>query len=180
MYLYQETLLIKKDRYMKHLLITLILLLTLTGCQDKENDAKKQAAHDAKIAAQARAEVRAEFEAKEAAKKARIEAEKNTNLNQMGIGMNNGTLTIDTNKTKSFFNALNKKMEQQMKKISDDLQKGIIDAQEEGIQVNDERITIDLNKTKSLLEIWGKKIQVFAKEFDNVAKSLEVNTSKGY
>ena len=164
---------------MKHLLITLILLLTFTGCQDKENDAKKQAAHDAKIAAQARAEVRAEFEAKQAAEKAQLEAQKNTKLSQMGIGMNNGTITIDTNKTRSFFDTLNQKMEVQMKKISDDLQKGIIDAQEEGIQVNDERITIDLNKTKNLLEIWGQKIKNFAKEFDAVTQTLEMNTSKG-
>jgi len=164
---------------MKHLLFTLILLLSFTGCQDKENEAKKQAAHDAKIIAQAKAEVHAEVKAAQAAKQARIEAQKNTNLNQMGIGMNNGTLTIDTNKTKSFFNTLNQKMGVQMKKISDDLQKGIIDAKDEGIEVNDEHITIDLNKTKTLLEIWGKKIQVFVKEFDNVAKSLDMNTSKG-
>jgi hypothetical protein len=164
---------------MKHLLISLILLLTFTGCQDKENDAKKQAAHDANVAAQARAEVRAEYEAKQAAQKAQIEAQKNSNLNQMGVAMHNGTITIDTNKTKDFFNALNQKMEIQMKKISDDLQKGIIDAQEEGIQINDERITIDLNKTKNLLDVWGKKIQSFAKEFDQVAQTLEMNTSKG-
>jgi len=164
---------------MKHLLFTLILLLSFTGCQDKENEAKKQAAHDAKIIAQAKAEVHAEVKAAQAAKQARIEAQKNTNLNQMGIGMHNGTLTIDTNKTKSFFNTLNQKMGVQMKKISDDLQKGIIDAKDEGIEVNDEHITIDLNKTKTLLEIWGKKIQVFVKEFDNVAKSLDMNTSKG-
>ena len=160
---------------MRHLLITLILLLSFTGCQNKEDDAKTQAAHDAKIIAQAKAEVHAEVKAKQA----HIEAQKNTNLNQVGIGMHNGTLTIDTNKTKNFFNALNKKMEVQIKKISDDLQKGIIDAKEGGIQMNDERITIDLNKTKTLLEIWGKKIQVFAKEFDNVAKNLDMNTSKG-
>ena len=164
---------------MKHLLISLILLLTFTGCQDKENDAKKQAAHDAQIATQARAEVRAEYEAKQASQKAQIEAEKNTKLNQMGVEMHNGTITIDTNKTKKFFNTLSQKMEIQMKKISDDLQKGIIDAKEEGIQVSDERISIDLNKTKNLLEIWGKKIQSFAKEFDEVAQTLEMNTSKG-
>jgi len=165
---------------MKHLLISLIILLTFTGCQDKENDAKKQAAHDAQIATQARAEVRAEYEAKQASQKAQIEAEKNTKLNQMGVEMHNGTITIDTNKTKDFFNALNKKMEVQMKKISDDLQKGIIDAKEEGIQINDERITIDLNKTKNLLEVWGKKIQSFAQEFDEVSQTLEINTSKGH
>ncbi|PTB83659.1 hypothetical protein C9926_01735 [Sulfurovum lithotrophicum] len=164
---------------MKNLLLTLILILSFTGCQDKKNDAKAQAQHDAKIAAEARAEVRAEFEAKKKAEKEQAQAQKDTKLNQMGIDMHNGTIIIDTNKTKDFFNSLNKKMELQMKKISDDLQKGIIDIQEEGIQVNNERITIDLNKTKNLLEIWGKKIQDFAKEFDEVAQTLEMNTSKG-
>jgi len=164
---------------MKHLLITLIVLLSFTGCQDKENDAKKQAAHDAKIAAKAKAEVLAELEAKQAVQKANIETQRNTKLNQIGVAMRNGTITIDTNKTKNFFNTLNKKMELQMKKISDDLQKGIIDAKEEGIQVNNERISIDLNKTKTLLETWGKKIKNFAKEFDEVAQTLDINTSKG-
>ena len=165
---------------MKHLLLTLMLLLTFTGCQDKKNDAKAQAEHDAQVAAQAKAEVRAEYEAKQAAQKAKLEAQKHTKLNQMGVDMHNGTIIIDTNKTKSFFDALNQKMEIQMKKISDDLQKGIIDAKEEGVQINNEHITIDLNKTRNLLEIWGQKIQSFAKEFDEVAQTLEVNTSKGH
>jgi len=164
---------------MKHLLLTLLLLLTFTGCQDKESDAKRQAAHDAKIAAQAKAELLAEIQAKETQQKAELEDQKDTQLHQMGINMNHGTITIDTNKTKDFFNAFNKNMEIEMKKISNDLQKGIIDAAEEGIQVNDEQITIDLNKTRGFLEVWGKKIQTFAKEFDNVAKSLDINTSKG-
>jgi exosome complex RNA-binding protein Rrp42 (RNase PH superfamily) len=164
---------------MKHLLFTLILLLSFNGCQDKDHDAKVQADHDAKVAAKARAEVHAQYQAQKAKDKAHLAAQKNTKLNQMGLDMHNGTITIDTNKTKSFFNALNKKMEVQMKKISNDLQKGIIDAKEEGIQVNDERITIDLNKTKNLLEVWGKKIQSFAKEFDEVAQTLDLNTSKG-
>jgi len=70
-------------------------------------------------------------------------------------------------------------MEIEMKKVSDDLQKGMIDLQEEGLQINDTQITIDLNKTKNLLEIWGQKIQAYAQEFDAVAKSLDINTSKG-
>ena len=164
---------------MKNLIIVLILLLTFNGCQDKETDAKRQAEHDAKIAAQAKAELLAELQEKEAKQKAQLEAQKDTKLHQMGINMNAGTIIIDTNKTKDFFNSLNKKMETQMKKISDDLQKGILDAAEEGIQINDDQINIDLNKTRNFLEIWGKKIQTFAKEFDNVAKSLDINTSKG-
>lgn len=162
---------------MKHLLLILILLLTLTGCQNKKNDAKAQTEHDAQVAAQAKAEVRAEYEAKQATQKAKIEAQKHTKLNQMGVDIHDGTIVIDTNKTKSFFDTLNQKMETQMKK---NLQKGIIGAKEEGVEVNNERITIDLNKTKNLLEIWGKKIQSFAKEFDEFAQTPEINTSKGH
>ena len=49
---------------MRHLLLTLIFLLSFTGCQDKNNDAKEQAAHDAKIIAETRAKVLAEVEVK--------------------------------------------------------------------------------------------------------------------
>ena len=165
---------------MRYILITLILLLSFTACQDKENDARKQAAHDAKLVAQTRAQVLAEIKAKEISEKKLEQSTKTTQLNQMGIDMHNGTIRIDTNKTKDFFNSLNHKMETHMKKVSEDLQKGMLDLQEEGVQVNDTKITIDLNKTKNLLETWGQKIQVFAQEFDDVTKSLEINTSKGY
>ena len=154
---------------MKHLLIALLLLLTFTGCQDKENDAKKQAIHDAKIAAQAKAELLAEIQAKQDQ-----ETKQNTTLNQIGIHTNNGIISIDTNKTKTFFDTLNKRMETEMKKISDDLQKGIIEAKEEGIQMQNDHITIDLNKTKQILEVWGQKINIFAQEFDNISKNLDL------
>ncbi len=164
---------------MKHIFLLGILLLTLTGCQDK---AKEQAAHDAQIAEKVRAEVRAEYEAKEAARKAELEKQKQvaTKLNRMGIDMENGKIIIDTNQTKTFFNNLGKQMQQKIKKMSEDLQKGVIHDQEAGIEIDNEHINIDLNKTKTLLEIWTKKMQGFVKEFDNVAKNLERNTSKGY
>jgi len=161
---------------MKHLLLSLIVLLSLTACQDKKNDAKAQATHDAKIAAQAKEELRAEMKAKKKAEEAK---QKNAKLNNMGIAVNGGTIIIDTNKTKDFLQQLSQKMERQMQKISNDLQKGIIDAKEEGIQINDEHISIDLNKTRNLLEDWSKKIQVFVNEFDEVSNTLETNTSKG-
>jgi hypothetical protein len=166
---------------MKHIFLLGILLLTLTGCQDK---AKEQAAHDAAIATKAKAELRAEYEAKEEAKrreaKAKEDSLKQSKLNNMGINMQNGTIIIDTNKTKTFFKHLGNKMELQIKKMSEDFQKGAIHTQEAGINIDKEHIDIDLNKTKTLLEIWSKKLQIFVNEFDNVAKNLEMNTSKGY
>jgi hypothetical protein len=185
---------------MRYLLITLTFLLTFTGCQDKEHlDKEAQAKHDAQIAQNARAEVLAELKAKylqekenqekklsEAklqkietvtSEKATVTDEKNVKLNQMGIHMEKDSITIDTNKTKEFFNDLSKKLDLEMKKISDDLEKGIIETKEAGVEINDEHIHIDLNKTQNMLEDWGKKIQIFVQEFDDIAKNLDNNDS---
>jgi hypothetical protein len=163
---------------MRHLLITLIILLSFTGCEDK---AKDQAAHDNKIAQQAKAELRAEIEAEKAqAEKESQEAsqEKNeTKLTQMGVNMNDGIITIDTNKTKDFFRDLNQKMAAQINKISDDMEKGIIEAKEAGVEMNEQHIHIDLNKTQNMLQDWGKKMQIFVQEIDEMAKTLETNES---
>ncbi len=153
---------------MRYLLISLILLLSFTGCEDKEQQAK----HDAKIAQQARETLLAEIKAKKDLQ------DKNTSkLNNMGINMEDGTITIDTNKTKDFFRDLNKKMGEQMKKLSDDLEKGVVETKEAGIEINEQHIHIDLNKTQDLLIDWGKKIQVFVQEFDEMAKTLEINST---
>ncbi len=153
---------------MRHLLMSLILLLSFTGCEDKERQAK----HDAKIAQQARAELLAELEAKKD-----LPDKNASKLNKMGINMEDGTITIDTNKTKDFFRDVNKKMSEQMKKLSDDLEKGIVETKEAGIEINEQHIHIDLNKTQNLLIDWGKKIQVFVQEFDEIAKTLEINST---
>ena len=111
---------------MKYLLITLMLLLTFTGCQDKENEAQIQKEHDAKIVAQTRAKVLAEFEAKKAkdkeifakaraaASEKKLSEKPMTKLNQIGIDMEHGTIVIDTNKTKKFFNNLSQQMQIQI------------------------------------------------------------------
>ena len=165
---------------MKHLLLTLILLLSLTACQDKTNDAQAQAEHDAKIMAQAKADVLADIEAKKEAEiKQKSQQAKNVKLNKIGIAVDKGTITIDTNKTKDFLQQLSQKMEMQMQKISDDLQKGIIETEEAGININHEHINIDLNKTRNLLEDWSNKIQIFVSEFDKVTQTPESNASKG-
>jgi hypothetical protein len=159
---------------MRYLFIPLLLLLFFTGCEDKEQQAK----HDAQIAQQARAELLAELEAKKVQKK-----KENAKLNNMGINVDDGTITIDTNKTKDFFNDLGQKMDIEMKKMAADMEKGIIEYKEAGVEVNEQHIHIDLNKTHDLLLNWGKTIQVFVQEFDEMAKTLEINstntTSKG-
>jgi len=148
--------------------MSLILVLSLTGCEDKE----QQAEHDAKIAQQARAELLAELKAK----KERTDNNA-SKLHKMGITMENGSIIIDTNKTKDFFRELNQKMDVQMKKLSDDIEKGVVETKEAGIEINDQYIHIDLNKTQDLLTEWGKKIEDFMQEFDEMAQSLEANST---
>jgi len=152
----------------------MIFLLTFTGCQDKETEAKIQAAHDAQIAAQAKLEVLAEL----AAEKTTTKPKQNDKLKDMGITINNDVISIDTNKSKLFLKTFSDKMAKHMQKASEDLQKGIIDTKEAGIDINNEHIHIDLNKTKSFLQEWSKHIQVLVNEVNQVTQELDINTSK--
>ncbi len=155
---------------MKHILFSLILLLSFTGCQDKKEE---QAQHDAKVAQEARAQLLKEQKAQEEAEKKQEEFEKNNKFSKIGITSEDGKIIIDTNKTKSYFQDLAHEMKTKMDKISKDLEKGIIKNEEAGIEANETHINIDLNKTKSFLDIWGKKMQGFVKEFDDIAKEFD-------
>lgn len=158
---------------MRHLLLSLLLLLTFSGCQDKEQQQKEQAEHDAQIAQQARTELLSQLE-----KEKQAEEAKNNRFSHMGVKMEKGTITIDTNQTKDFLKELGQRMNVQMRQVSDDLQKGIIDAQGAGVKVNNGNINIDLNKTQTFLDEWSKKIDGYVKEFDEIAKEIEDNRTK--
>jgi len=153
---------------MRYLFISLFIVLFLTGCEDKEAQAK----HDAQVAQQARADLLAELEAKKAQERL-----KKPDLNKMGFNVDQGTITIDTNKTKDFFSHFSKQMDMKMKKMSEDMQKGVIENKEAGIEINEQHIHIDLNKTRDFLLNWGQQLQVFVEEFDKMAKTLEINSS---
>ena len=153
---------------MRHLFVSLLMLFFFTGCDDKEAQAK----HDAQIAQKAREELLAELEAK------KLQEEKATEkFNKFGFNVDNGTITIDTNKTKSFFNELGKKMDMHMKKMAADMEKGIIENKEAGIEINEQHIHIDLNKTRDIILDWSEQMQVFVQEFDRMSKSLEINNT---
>lgn len=186
---------------MRYLFISLLILFSFTACEDKKAlDQEAQAKHDAQIAQQAREEVLAELAAKNIQipkQKSQINAlpkvshdeippiantikstpsdKKTEKLQKMGIYVEKDSITIDTKKTKIFFDDLSKKLNKHMKKISEDLEKGIIETKEAGIEINDRHIHIDLNKTENMLEAWGQKMQSFVKEFDEIAKNLDTN-----
>ena len=178
---------------MRYLLLLPLLLFTFTACQDKEQAQKELAARDAKIVEQVRSELQKEFSLKEKAlKKAYEEKEallkklhansmknptQNDKLNTMGVHVEEGVISIDTNKTKDFFKTLSSTMNQKMKEVNDDMEKGIIDIKNAGIQINNEHINIDLNKTKELLDLWGAKMKSFVQEIDSLAQEIDTNTT---
>jgi len=123
-----------------------------------------------------------EQEKKEAFLKAQLKKEKekkeiaqNKKLSKVGIHVENNTITIDTNKTKDFFKQLGENFGNKIKKITQELNKDVIDQKEAGIHIDESNINIDFNKTKVFLEKWGKKMQGFVKEFDAMAKDMNIN-----
>ena len=156
---------------MKNILLSLLILFSLSGCQDKKED---QAQHDAKIAQEARVQLLKE---QEEAKKKQEELEKNSKFSQIGVTSKEGKITIDTNKTKSYFKDLAHQMKTKMDKMSEDLEKGIVKNEEAGIEMDETHINIDLNKTKTFLDIWGKKMQGFVKEVDSIAKEFDTQNT---
>ena len=157
----------------KKILMTSLVLLSLSGCQNaKEN----QAEHDAKIAAQAKAELRAELE--EARRQKEAELQKNNKLGHMGISTDEGKLIIDTHKTKDFLQQMAEKMKDHADKLSKDFEKGVIDDKEAGIEMNQTHINIDLDKTKSFLENWEKTLESYAKEFNKMTQEYSKELKK--
>ncbi len=157
---------------MKKIITVAILLLSLTACQ---NAKEKQEAHDAKIVAQARAELLAELKEE---KEKTEERTKDDKLSHLGITTKNGTLSINTNQTKAYFQDIADNIHNKVNKYKEDMKKGIINEKEAGIEMNKTHINLDLNKTKSFLNHWGKKLDVYFKEFDNLTKEIEKTMKK--
>jgi len=125
---------------------------------------------------QANKEAFLKSEAKKA--KEKKEAIKNEKLSKVGITIEDNKITIDTNKTKDFFQNIGNKLGDKLKKITEDIQKGTIEEKDAGVKIDETHINIDLNKTKDFLEAWGQKMQGFVKEFDNMAKEIETETKQ--
>ena len=143
-----------------------------------KDEALKQARQEAKAAKEkllVGEQAKKEAFLKEQTKKAqkRKEDTKNEKLSKAGILIEDNVITIDTNKTKDFFQNIGKKLEEKLRKITNEIEKGMLDEKDTGVQIDESRINIDLNKTKDFLETWGKKMQGFVKEFDTMAKESD-------
>lgn len=103
-------------------------------------------------------------------------------FNRLGINVTDGKITIDTNQTKNFFNAIKstfdsvaKNMEETIKQGKED---GSIDMENVGIKVDNDKIDIDLKKTRSFIEELGKKAESFLTEIDTSIKEISDKHNK--
>ena len=176
---------------MQYLYITLLLVLFLPACNkdeqkmtqiqvEKDNllaeiKAKDEALHKARLETKLAKEklLKQEEEKKEEEQK---KALKNDKLSNIGITIDKQKITLDTNKTKEFFQNISQIFGNKLKKITQDLEKGILDEKCAGVNIDKTHVNIDFNKTKNFLDAWGQKMQGFVKEFDDISKVMDTQT----
>jgi len=183
---------------MQYLYITLLLVLFLPACNkdeqkmtqiqiEKDNllaeiKAKDEALHKARLEAKIAKEklLKQEQEKKEAflrssekKEKEQKEALKDNKLSNIGITIDKNKITLDTNKTKEFFQNISQIFGNKLKKITQDLEKGILDEKCAGVNIDKTHVNIDFNKTKNFLDAWDRKMQGFVKEFNDISKVID-------
>ena len=164
-----------------------LLIGFMTGCESKEEKeqvkqaelfkeeqiqkAAQKVEEDKKVAKVAKEAVT------EKARLAAIQAENPSAMNKMGVSMEEGKLTIDTNKAKEFFTIFKKKLDDTSEQIDKEIREGNLTLTiPVGIEVTNRKVSIDINKTKSFLDSWGERMTDFAKEFDTMTKTLHNDT----
>jgi len=93
-------------------------------------------------------------------------------LSLLGINIENQKIDIDLNKTKNFFENIQKELEKKSQAIEKSIQEGKVELKDIGLKVDKQHISLDLNKTKSFVENLTKKLDSFIKDLDNSFKDI--------
>jgi len=94
-------------------------------------------------------------------------------LELLGIKIGDGKIEIDTNATKSFFDSVQKKVEDKAKDIENGIKEGKVDLKESvGVKVDSDKIEIDLNKTKSFLDEISNRVKSFVDSIDSTISNI--------
>lgn len=182
---------------MKKVLLSILLIFFMLGCESKEEKDRALKAEQfkqeqlAKAAEEKEQQAKSEKEAadkkleeqRQAEERERLEKQKTAEpsmMNKMGVSMEDGKLIIDTNKTKKFFTVFQEKMDNTSREIDRELREGNLTVTvPAGIEVTSKKVSIDLNKSESFFKSWGEKMESFAKEFDKMTRSLyDANQTK--
>jgi len=148
---------------MKYIFLSFVILFSINGCEDNTHKIDKEK----EALSKQRAKTLEEYKTTQKNKVAvEIKTPTKPQTPDTGIIVKDGTISIDTNKTKAFIKGLSDKLDMKIDDISNNLKKGIIKNKEAGIDISANGISIDLNKTKSVISSWSKKIESFVKTFD--------------
>jgi len=143
------------------LFISLVTLLLLSGCQNKEEQEREQAAEQFKQEQIAKAN------------QAAAESSDTSMMGRMGVTMKDGKFTVDINKTKDFLGVFQKNIDEKSKALSKELKEGNLTMMAPaGIEIKNDKMSIDLNQSRSFFEGLERKLEIFAKEFDGLTSVL--------
>jgi hypothetical protein len=92
-------------------------------------------------------------------------------LDRMGIEVGNGRITIDTRRTRSYFEAMERQISRGVNRGVQKAKQHASGVDDIGIYVSKERVEIDLNKTRNFLKIWGESMRILGEELDRSLKN---------
>lgn len=163
---------------MKYLILPLSLLLLFTACEDKTSNLQTEekllkTLQEKELALQ-KAQKESILAQKKIHEQAELLKEKSSTLSsQAGISIHDDSITINTGKTKEFFENFSQNIEKKLRTMTKDIEQDILNKQKTGIDIDAEHINIDLNKTEEFLNGWSRKIQTFVKDFDNIVDEIK-------
>jgi hypothetical protein len=161
---------------MKHpsyILVFFAVLLTLSGCEDKEKkpDFVSQSLQEVVAPQPSHA---AQTSRAHSTNTAQTITPQNAPKSPIGIVVKDDKIIIDTQQTKAFLEALTRKLDSGFKKIEHDLRQNKIPSPNPtGISISKDRIEVDLNKTEQFMEKWIKSMESVGRELDNVFRELD-------
>jgi len=91
-------------------------------------------------------------------------------LRKMGIEVGDGRIVIDTNRTRSYFEALERQIRHGVDQGVRKARQHASSVDDIGIHVSRDKVEIDLNKTKHFLKIWGESMKILGEELDRSLK----------
>jgi hydroxylamine reductase (hybrid-cluster protein) len=91
----------------------------------------------------------------------------------LGIKIDDGKIEIDTNTTKSFFESLQKKVQEKANDIEDSIKNKNLNLKDSvGVKIEENKIELDLNKTKSFLNDLSDKVKSFVDSIDSTIEDI--------
>jgi hypothetical protein len=147
------------------------VLLMLSGCQKKEDDAfvsrsLRDVAAPGSIASPATTQPARSSQS--------AQSIPTVSAPSTGIEISNDRIVIDAKQVRSFFDNLAKKFDSSLKKMEADLKQNHQQIQNPtGIIVTEDRIEVDLNKTERFMEKWIKSMESIGRELDSTFRQLD-------